>query len=437
MEKGTDIRGKLPVFMKKILLTIGVYLSVVLLGAILILFVYALPTGRVNIHVRESGAYLQPEGEYWRMLPNSPFTKLDNVTDSTMLLIAVYDGQESLLQKAANNYWITLSGVTKPESCMLLESAEDIGYARQQYARYWHGYLVVLKPLLMFLNIDEIRQLNWLFVMGYTVTIGILLYHRKKMRYLFPFLLCICFMNPGTIASSLQNSTAFHTASIAVIVLLLMYDRQIFRKYLWLLFMLVGMATSYVDFLTYPILTLGFPLIGWCILCTGGDTDGIRKAGKTFGNMTLYSCMWSLGYIGMWAAKWVLASLITGQRYIAEALNSISIRTGSMAFGEEVTLRDLYARMGYYLSASRIWTLTLVFVALSALVLCFSRKRWSDWSLSIVFLLIAAFPVLWGVLIQNHTYIHDLFTHRGWGVTILGLSCSLLPLIENSNETSK
>lgn len=416
--------------LKKILLTVGVFLGVVVLGALLIIIVYALPTDRVNLHVRESGAYLQPEGDYWRMLPNSPFTCLDNYTDSTMLLIAA-DKQPNvpLLQRAVTNNWITVNNSTKPESCMLLDDKDELGYAIHQYARYWHGYLVVLKPLLLFLNIDEIRQLNWLVIMGSTITIGILLHHRKKLKYLFPYLLSICFMNPGTIANSLQNSTIFHTASLAMILILLFSDRKRFRDHLWLFFMLVGMVTSYVDFLTYPILSLGFPLICWFILCTGSDTVWYRKAGKTFGHMALYSFMWGMGYAGMWSSKWVLASLVTGQHYVAEALQNIMIRSGNVAFGGEVTLQDLYIKLGYYLSISKIWTLTLVFVALCVPVLCLSKKLWSELPLSIAFLLIAVYPPVWGMATLNHTYIHDLFTHRNWGLTILGLSCSLLPLI--------
>lgn len=38
---------------------------------------------------------------------------------------------------------------------------EPIRY-EMTYPRYWHGYLVVLKPLLLFFNVSEIRLLNLL-----------------------------------------------------------------------------------------------------------------------------------------------------------------------------------------------------------------------------------------------------------------------------------
>lgn len=429
MIDGRKIREKLCELWKKVLLTLGGFFLMVFLGALLLILAYALPIEKINLHVRESGAYMQPEGAYWRMIPNSPFTNLDNSTDTTMLLIAAYDSGENLIQKAANNYYITLKDVTKPESCMLLESAEEIGYYLHQYGRYWHGYLVVLKPLLLFLDISEIRELNMLLVIGAIVTVSLLMYRRGKLRYVFPYLLAVCFMNPGTIANSLQNSTIFHTASIAMIVLLLFYDKEIFHKHLWLFFMLLGMVTSYVDFLTYPIVSLGFPLICVLILNTGNNATGTRQIGKNFWQMLLNSGMWGFGYVGMWGSKWVLSSWVTGNHYFADALNNIEIRSSSVAFGEEFSLIDLYTKLGYYLSISRIWTITLIFVFLCAVALCFCKKRWNEWSLSVIFLIIAFYPVMWGIFAKNHTYIHDLFTHRGWGLTIWGLSSSILPLI--------
>lgn len=265
---------------------------------------------------------------------------------------------------------------------------------------------------------------------------GILLNYRKKTRYIFPYLLFICFMNPGTIASSLQNSNVFHTSSTGIILLLLLCDKKKFNDHIWLLFMIYGMITSYLDLLTYPIVCLGALLIFWLILFADGDFTESRKAVSIFGHVVFYSGMWVLGYIGMWSAKWVLASLITGQNHIQDARSNFYIRSGNVVLGETITLNDLYQKLWYYMSMSRIWTITLVFVLLCAIILCFCHKRWHEWSLTVAFLVIALYPVLWGVCTLNHTYIHDaVFTHRNWGLTIFGLSCCLLPLIGTIKNT--
>lgn len=155
------------VLLKRLLLTMGVFFGVVFCGILLMFLVYALPTEHINIHVRESGISLQLEGNYWYMLPHSSYTVLDNYTDAMMLLTAAYDHSGvNLPQRAVENRHIVINNATIPESCALLDSAEEMGYSLHIYARYWHGYLVYLKPFLMFLNLDEIRQLNWLCVMG-------------------------------------------------------------------------------------------------------------------------------------------------------------------------------------------------------------------------------------------------------------------------------
>ena len=58
-------------------------------------------------------------------------------------------------------------------------------------------------------------------------------------------------------------------------------------------FLLTGMATSYFDFLTYPVASLGMPLIVWLLLHR--DETGGALAGR----MVRCGLCWALGYAGM------------------------------------------------------------------------------------------------------------------------------------------
>ncbi len=405
-------------------------MGIVCLGAALLFCAYLLPMGKIRRHAQESGEVLRMEGTYWRMLPYSPHTNLDNHTDSLMLLTAAYDNPKiGLAEKAMYNYYNVINGLSLPESCAILTLEEEGGYTTHAYPRYWHGYLVVLKPLLLFLNLGEIRQLNWLVVMGSVLLTGILLEHRKKRRYLFPYLLFVCFLTPGTIASSLQNSAVYHMASAAGILFLAFYSKKRWQEHLWLFFMAVGMAASYFDLLTYPVVTLGLPLAFWLILAGEENISEGTKCADIFGHMLLYPLLWALGYAGMWFAKWQLASWITGENVIPDAVNSIRVRTGNVAFEREITGWDVYTKLSLYLESNRIWTAALVFAGVCFLLLWLSKTRWKAWPVSASFLLLAGYPLLWGLFAKNHTYIHDLFSHRNWGLTVLGISCCLIPMI--------
>lgn len=88
-------------------------------------------------------------------------SQLDNWTDSTMLLNAAYAGDESTIDKAMMVYCRRIEEKNPYES--LIEeyiNGETDTYVNS-YGRYWHGYLVFLKPLLCIFNYRNIRQINF------------------------------------------------------------------------------------------------------------------------------------------------------------------------------------------------------------------------------------------------------------------------------------
>ena len=314
--------------LKKAGFTIGIFLLTVLLGFGLICTVYSLPGNEKRaLHARESGDLLAQQGDYWQLIPGRTQTTLDNFTDCIMLLTAAYSGDDPIIDRAVNDYRIYQRRSTKQESLQACGLVPEKLQHKLTYSRYWNGYIIALRPLLTFFNISEIQQLNSLMVAAYMVLICILLCRRKKGIYCIPYLLACTYLSPMTISVSLQYSTIFHTMSLAVIFLLAFYDKKWFHSHIWIYFMLVGMMTSYIDFLTYPVVALAFPLIFYFIL------DQEHTVLQNLWHMVFYSGMWAIGYIGMWVSKWGVSTLLTGKNYFAEGTEAVSIRSGS-AVGE-------------------------------------------------------------------------------------------------------
>ena len=411
-------------FFKKTGMTIGIFLLTVLLGFGLICTVYSLPGDtRRALHVRESGDSLVQQGNYWQLIPGRSTTMLDNFTDCIMLLTAAYSGDESAVDQAVKNYRIYQKKATKQESCQNCGILPTKKQKKLTYERYWHGYLVVLRPLLLFFNLGEIQQLNSLVILIYMVLISILLYRRKKRGYIIPYLLACTYMTPMTISVSLQNSTVFHTASIALIVLLICYDKKWFQNNIWIYFMLTGMLTSYVDFLTYPVVALAFPLIFYFIL------DQENTPLKNLWHMIFYSGMWAVGYVGMWASKWCLATIITGNNYFTDASEAISVRSGTTVGDVTISFNDVFQCLRGYTQNNIVYKLSLLFAVLCVVILIFCKRCWNRWSVSLIFLLVCVYPYIWAFGAKNHTYMHIMFTHRILSVVVLGISCAVLPLI--------
>ena len=76
--------------------------------------------------------------------------------------------------------------------------------------------------------------------------------------------------------------------------------------------------TVYFDFLTYPLVTLVYPLGIYLYFHGGTPGKGIR-------GMVGNSAEWGVGYGGMWAAKWILADCLTGSASIRDAMETVFV----------------------------------------------------------------------------------------------------------------
>lgn len=414
---------------KEIGVTAGVFLAVVLLGFVIMCAVYCLPAGRCAIHVRQSGQVMvQGEDEYYRpMIVGKNSTILDNFTDTLMLLTAGYVGGEGVIDKAMNNYRISMKDGTLIESCQICGlDLETKNLKKTAYARYWHGYLAVLKPFLLFFNLNEIRDLNVVFVTAGISAVMILLYRRGKQKYLLPLLLAFGFMNPATIAMSLQFSTIFYTIVASLIVLLLFSGKPWFEKYFWIYFMVVGMVASFVDLLTYPVAAFGFPLFVYFAL---HEDTGLKEGVLKFAGASV-----SLGggYIGMWASKWVLSSVLMQKNYFERAFEQIKARSGNVVEGESVTAGQVQERIWEFLRGNPVRILILLMILGTAVLAVLTGIQRRRVAASLLMLCIGLFPFAWYLVTQNHTYIHFYFTYRGLGVFVAATSGFLMPLVDEA-----
>lgn len=417
--------------MKKILLRMVKIVAMIIGGALLgflaLLIVCKLPTARVQSHVRESGTMLGMEGELWSIVPSDGNTRLDNFTDSIMLLTSAYEGDEGAVDQAVFSYRVYKKGATKEESCENCGILADNEKSVKTYPRYWHGYKIILKPLLAFLNINEIRDLNMFFILVCCTAIILLLYKNGMGSYIIPYLFGICFLEIPTVAKSLQNSTIFHLISLAGIVILLGSRKEAFRKRYWAFFLMVGMATSYFDFLTYPIATLGFTLIFYVGLVGVYEKYDLKFVWHTIEN----SFLWGIGYLGMWAMKWVLGTLFTGQNLFLDAKEGITLRAGNEFQGVVLNEKAVLDVMKEYFQGQAIVYLIPLFI-LCLCVWIIKTKGYKDkrnWMAVMVLLVISIYPFMWYYISKNHSYQHAFFTYRSMSVFVFGIVAALVPCI--------
>lgn len=396
-----------------------------LVGYLLLVLVYCLPVERMQKHL-ESCVDAFAQGAK-TLVKDDTGMWVDYLTDSLILAEAVYNGEEGPLEQAAAVYSNAINAEgEQPWSYRKVQAALQEGTApgEGEYPRYWHGNLVYLKPLLFVFDYKDILTLNMLGQLLMMLWIAQLLVRRGLPHLLLPMALAFGMLTPVAMALCLQYMPCFYVMAAACIVMLQCPD--FVHRHRGMFFLTVGMATCYFDFLTFPLVTLGIPLVLSLLL----SREPWRKG---LGTVVWSSLCWGIGYVVFWAEKWALGSLVLGQNLFADAWNSLRLRSSRETLGQSISYLDVLRNnwKGYDLRAWKV----LFAVLLAALVLLvlvrILRHRAAarqDLDMLLPLLLVACMPFAWYFVTVNHSYIHYGYTHKEWMITAWALACAAAEL---------
>lgn len=392
------------------------------IGLVLLMGAYCLPTAPIEQNMRESVATFEREGAYPHVNLLGANTQLDNWTDSTILLTAAYSGPEGLVDRTINNYRYSNN---LPSPTDTLVSYYDRGEAVDTvaYGRYWHGYLVFLKPLLSVFNYDQLRLLNRVLVLVTTAALCGLLWLRKLGRYIPPYLLALLLIDPTSIGRSLQFSAVYYVFTLACIVFLA--GRRWFlasEQRIVLFFVVLGCVCSYFDLLTYPLVAFGVPAALY--LC--GAKDDLKTAFRVL----LFSLLgWCCGYGGMWVSKWLWSAILGYPEVITQALYAFEMRSSTSDFsGNSISYLDVL-RQNFFQFRVPALIPTLAYAAFAAVWGIVRRLRTgtvqplrAKW---LLFIPGALLPFAWYLCTGNHSFVHYWFTFREGMIFFLAVLCLL------------
>lgn len=366
-------------------------------------------------HRQKAYQMMDLEGQYPSVLINGSegyFSSsepgvLDNGTDRGMLYTALDTSIEGHpFQRAMNMY-----------------SADS----NENYAYYWHGYVSVLRPLLYFLEYDELRFFNWTGQFVLMLLSGMMVKKKTgRIEYVLLLMTSYLLLMPLALAMCLQYTWVFYIASISG--LMLMWKNEWFEKnerYLYF-FIVTGLLTSYFDLLTYPLFTWGYPLLWW--LVTGNrDITGWKRVKRVIAS----GFAWIAGYAFMWIMKWVMGSLILKRNLFEDAIAEVFLRSG---MGEGANL-GITARLDavYQNWLRYAYPVYFLILALWLLWVCFRAFRygWHTSRDSYAYLLTACSSIVWYLVLVNHTTLHAFFTYRIFNISVtsflLLLAGSVIP----------
>lgn len=380
---------------------------------------YVLPGEPVRKNIARSVPLLQEEGLYPEYFGFKLF-QMDNYTDTIMLFEAASADETTPLQAMMTSTAYNVDNFeTLPDDLAAYLDARtegktgaDTGLEPFSYARYWHGYLIWLRPLLLFLTYGQVRVVNYLL---FAVLACVLLWQlwracgwRAALWFAVSQLLVSCFFVPR----QMQFFTCFAVAYAACIWVLTRPRRA---DTLAVELAVTGVCTAFLDLLVTPILTLGLPLAVWLLDRRVEETSPLRRCGVVCGG----AICWGGGYAVCWASKWVLATLLTGQDIIGDALHQASVRTSADTWhGMELTWGNIFRFVSDTLSSHGLLIplVVLVVVCIAAFVLCLRSREALLRALPLA--LVALSAPAWLALLRTHSIQHGWFTWRALGVTL-------------------
>jgi hypothetical protein len=422
---------------KTVLKYLGTFFGIIVVFNILLLLVSLIPSEKLENNVTESTLTMLNEGDRYEY--NSTFNVTMDTFADAVLVNEAYSidsnhPYESYM-KARKNY---KEGQTETEHTEFVGEAVYVYYIEDSdteflghnyydpigelfnfingyiktsinYGRYWHGFLVIYRPLLALFNIEGIRTFQ---LIVFVILLGILLYLINKKFGAIPTLIYLTSLvccGYISVSYSMQCGAIFLVTMIASIILMIRIDKI---KDIYFFLFIMGMLTCFVDFLTVPLVSLAIPLSLWILYKS--KEQGFEKAWL---KVIIGSIVWLVGYVITWVFKWIQYDLtIEGGNMLETGFSQAFYRMGrsNPIVGYSNILKTI---IGCLTKASIFTFIVGIFISLKYQP---KKQNQADSHIVKAFLLIMAMPVAWYVALANHTLLHDFFVYRGGIMFMLG-----------------
>lgn len=392
------------------------YISLIVIFVGLLFIVCLIPSNSIEKNIALSLKTLQSEGTYPSVgLPHRKIV-LDNFTDTLMLNTAYsVDSRKPFESVVTNKRYSFGDGINQAlslEKGISKETNVMVGYER-----YWHGYLIYARPLLTVFSHTGIRI--FLSALSIATLLAFLYLSWRKLSFSFAviLILSLTFVDFFFLGKSLQFLPVFIIGFCSALYILLNHDKKL---NLTLVFFIVGGLTAYFDLLTAPLVALSIPLV-----------TTIEHSKAKIAQIIKLCFFWSVGYVSLWASKWLLAALTYSPNAIQSALDQILNRTITKAdvnFSHFNTIKlNVFQLIGYDSYSKK--TLLILFLLFCIFILVFRKTNIKTLKDASVWFFIALIPYIWFFAVANHSYLHVWYTYRIQFLSVFGFLMGAVKLV--------
>lgn len=418
-----DKRQNVLSILGKVLLTI---LIITLFEFIALIMVAMIPQKSIEKHVNESADILLEETVFFYLNENDISSRIDRYADSILLNIAYsYDNEHPIEAIVRSSYY---HDDTQNENQNLKDAVSAELQPNTDYMRYWHGSNIIVKPLLLFTNINGIYTINAIVAIILLTILLILLKKRLGKATTICMLVACIAVSIWYVPFSLEYTWNIIIMLMAAILSLSICKRKPITCICF--FVMIGNITAYFDFLSTETLTFTVPII--CILLLKDSENQLRDAIDYFTLIIKAGLSWLTGYISAWIMKWTIASIVLQTNAFHLALQQANTRiTGEIEnislFNQTIgaLVRNVSCLFPFSYIQGQAFAAALIVAVITAIFYYLFRRN-RNTTLSMALCMIALIPYVRFVLISNHSYLHYFFTYRAQLASIFAFGLAII-----------
>ena len=201
--------------LKKMLPVMGTFVLTMLLCAGSLLLTALIPQDKISANLKKSAVYFE-EHELFPYLAEGQFnTRQDNYADCILLNIIYHigvDEQESLFSSVIRSAYFCREKQNVNEGFSEAAAFENTAIpqeAKVDYFRYWHGSMVLLRPLLILFDIVGVRLVLGIAALLLSIAAAYVLWKKKRKAISVCYLLSMIFVNSWVIVCCIEYVTTF------------------------------------------------------------------------------------------------------------------------------------------------------------------------------------------------------------------------------------
>lgn len=445
--------------MKKVLIS-GTATIVI---CIALLFVTALiPQNALQKNMEKSSDYYNNHQMFDHVTDYMFLSRQDNYADCILTNIIYHIDQNNLAESilSASYYNPEDEGVQTSFAYAVGSKVEP----NVDYSRYWHGSMVLLRPLFIIFDIAGVRMVLGILILIMTVWFEVLLFKNHYSVFGVCYGIGLILVSVWMCAFCVEYAMPFVVMSVELPVLFALLTRAYEKKdvqndkvkrdehklgnqkadehksdnfkpevILWAVLACAGIMTAFVDFLTTETITFTMAYVLYLIVKNRHNQMRIVK--EELICLVKSGIVWLVSYGLMIALKWVLALIVLGKDAFFNALSQAALRISGDATLGNVTGAEVvsdYERISgalwrnigciYPFKSTMSYGTAMIFILLVGLVVfsiwyLFREKAKS--CINKVMVMVSLIPVLRFLVLNNHSYIHFFFTYRALLVSVV------------------